>query len=97
MNSSATQDTDLAILRNDLSTLKQDVASVIEHLKAGITHGAQSAASRVDDGSRQLYRDAAAEGERSIKIVRDRTERQPLAALLLAFGVGFVGGRLLAR
>lgn len=32
-----------------------------------------------------------------MKVVTDQVEQQPLVALLIALGVGYVGGRLLSR
>jgi hypothetical protein len=94
---STRQDADLTAVKDDIAALKRDVASLIEHLKAGVTHGAQTAAAHVDGGTRRLYRNAATEGERAVKSVSEQVERQPLLALLIAVGVGYIGGRVLAR
>jgi hypothetical protein len=94
---STMRDSDLTAVKDDIAALKRDVASLIEHLKAGVTHGAQAAAAQVDGGSRRLYRNAATEGERAVKSIGEHVERQPLLALLIAVGVGYVGGRVLAR
>ena len=97
MNASSKSEPDLAVLQDDLATLKRDVASLIEHLKTGATNGAHSAAEYLDDGARRLYRNVAAEGQRSAKVIGEQVEEHPLAALLIALGVGYIGGRFLSR
>jgi hypothetical protein len=42
-------------------------------------------------------RNVVAEDERSAKALRRQIEAQPLAALLIALGVGYIGGRVLSR
>jgi ElaB/YqjD/DUF883 family membrane-anchored ribosome-binding protein len=88
---------DLATVQEDIAALKRDVANLIEHLKAGATNGAQSAAGQLDEAAQRLYRSVAAEGDRSIKAMSRQIEEQPLTALLIALGVGYFAGRLLSR
>ena len=95
--SDTTSSNDLAALQNDMAALKRDVASLVQHLANGATKSAQDAASQIDDGARRLYRTAAAEGDRSIKAISAQVEAQPVAALLIAVGLGYLGGRLLTR
>ena len=97
MSITSHQAADLTTLQDDITTLKHDVASLIEHLKLGAANGAQRAASRIDDGSRQLYRDVSSEGARAAKALGRRVEREPMLALLIFLGVGYIGGRLLSR
>jgi hypothetical protein len=88
---------DLAALRDDLTMLKRDVTGLVEHLKSGAANGVQNAADILDDGARRFGRNVAAEGEHSAKALRRQIEAQPLAALLIALGVGYIGGRVLSR
>jgi hypothetical protein len=97
MSVSTSQDAGVTALQTDIAALKRDVASLIEHLKTGVTHGVQGAAARVDGGSRRLYRTASAEGGRALKVVGGQVEERPLVALLIALGVGYIGGRVLTR
>jgi hypothetical protein len=97
MSASDKTEPGIAGLQDDIAALKRDVASLIEHLKLGATTGAQSAAGHLDDGAHRVCRGLAAEGERAAKVVSDQIEAQPLVALLIALGVGYVGGRLLSR
>jgi hypothetical protein len=91
------QAADLTTLHDDIVTLKHDVAGLLEHLKPGATNSAQRTVSRIDDGSRRLYRDVTSEGGRAAKAVARRIEREPMLALLILLGVGYIGGRLLSR
>ena len=77
--------------------MKRDVSNLLDHLKTGAANGAQSAADQIDEGARRLYRHIAAEGERSAKVIGQHVEEQPLVALLIALGVGYISGRLLSR
>ena len=97
MSGSSKTDVDVLALRDDLAALKRDVTSLIEHLKTGAAKTAQGAAAQLDDGAQRLYRNIAAEGERSVKAVSRQVEEQPLTAMLIALGVGYVAGRILMR
>jgi ElaB/YqjD/DUF883 family membrane-anchored ribosome-binding protein len=104
MSTSTNPDPDLAALRDDLAALKRDVAGLIEHLKAGATEGAQSAVEgaqsaveHLQDGAHRLCDSVAAEGQREAKVVCRQIEEHPLLALLIAVGVGYIGGRVLSR
>jgi ElaB/YqjD/DUF883 family membrane-anchored ribosome-binding protein len=97
MNASSNTDPAFAALQNDIAALKRDVSNLIEHLKAGATDSAQNAAGQIDDEARTIYRNVAAEGDRAAKAISRGIEQQPLVALLIALGVGYVGGRLLSR
>lgn len=77
------KETDLA---DDVAALKRDLAHLIENVK-------KTGKGTAND----VYRNIAAESERSIKAVSRQVEEQPLMSLLIAFGVGLVGGRLLSR
>ena len=97
MSQSTNGNPDLAALREDLAALKRDVAGLIEHLQAGATESAQSAASHLDDCTHQLCRGIAAEAERQAEAVGRQIEQHPLLCLLVAVGVGYIGGRVLSR
>ena len=97
MSISSKTDPDLAALQDDLAALKRDVSNLLEHLKIGATNSAQTAAGRVDDEAHRIYHGAAAEGDRAARAIGRQIEKQPLVALLIALGIGYVGGRLLSR
>ena len=97
MSNTVNTDQTLAALQADVASLKQDLTSLLSHLKTGATVNAQAAAAEIDQGAQNLYRSAAASGERSLKAIGSQIEEQPMLALLLLLGVGYVGGRLLTR
>ena len=88
---------DLASLQSDMAALRRDMASMIEHLTAGADKTAHDAAGQIDDSARKLYRNVAENSDRSLKAIEAQVEAQPLAALLIAIGLGYLGGRLLAH
>lgn len=97
MTASSTTDPGLAALQEDIAALKRDVAGLLGHLKAGAATGAHNAAEQLDEGAQHLYRDLAAQGEEQLKALSQQIEKQPLIALLIAFGVGYLVGRLVSR
>lgn len=97
-------DSDYNALRDDLAALKGDMANLISHLSDRAAGGAQSAANgaqsalgMMDDRARDALRSASAEGDRAVKAMGQKVEEQPVTALLIALGIGYIGGRLLAR
>jgi hypothetical protein len=97
MSASMDSDHDIARVREDLVILKRDVASLIEHIKGGATNNVQNAANQVERHVLSLRQEAGAQGERSAEAVRVFTEQQPLVALIIAAGIGYVGARVLRR
>ena len=97
MSTSNTVDSSLAAVREDLASLRRDVMGLMDHLKASATNGARSTVSDLDEGARQLYRAAASEGDRSAKAISRQIEEQPLLALAIAAGIGYIGGRVFSR
>jgi hypothetical protein len=86
MSASINKDPDLAVLQDELAALKRDVVGLNEHLKSGAANGARAAANHLD---------GVAEG--SVRALERQIETQPLVALLIALGVGYIGGRVLSR
>jgi ElaB/YqjD/DUF883 family membrane-anchored ribosome-binding protein len=104
MNASKNTDADYNALRDDLASLKGDMANLISHLGERAASGAQSAANgaqgalgMMDERAREALRSASAEGDRAVKAMGQKVEEQPVTALLIALGIGYIGGRLLAR
>jgi ElaB/YqjD/DUF883 family membrane-anchored ribosome-binding protein len=88
---------DLAALQADVTALKKDVATLLDHLQAGTLNGARSTIDRFEKQAEQLYRTVAAESQKSAEALSHRIEDQPLTAVLVAAGIGYLGGRLIAR
>ena len=97
MNASMKVEPDLAVFREDLDALKRDVTNLIEHVKGSATDTVQSAAGEVDRRVRSLSQRAGAEGDRSAKALQLFVQNQPLVALTIAVGIGYVGARVLRR
>jgi hypothetical protein len=97
MSASMDSDPDIALSREDLVILKRDVASLIELIKGRATNKVQNATNQVERDVRSLRQEAGAQGERSAQSVRVFTEKQPLVALIIAVGIGYVGARVLRR
>ncbi len=97
MADSFTGNATLSTLEADLAALKRDVASLVENLSQRVTNQTEATAAQVEAGARRAYRSAAEMGEQSTKALSRQVEEQPLMALLLVLGLGFIGGRLLGR
>ena len=81
--------------------LKRDVAALMSQLKSGAVRGAKEAAEntldQLSERASRLYDKVAAQGARSTEAISRQVEEQPIASLLIAFGVGFIVSRLLSR
>jgi ElaB/YqjD/DUF883 family membrane-anchored ribosome-binding protein len=104
MNAAKNTEADYNALRDDLAALKSDMANLISHLSDRAASGAQSAANGatgalgiMDERAREALRSASAEGDRAVKAVGKKVEEQPVTALLIALGIGYIGGRMLQR
>ena len=90
MASETDAESDLTQIVNDIQALKADLARLVEHLKTGATETVSNEASR-------LYETITAEGQRQAAALAHTVEEKPLASVLIAFAVGFIGGRILLR
>ena len=97
MSTSMNLDPDLVLFREDLVALKRDVANLIEHMKVGATSTVANAVGHIERRARGLRQEAGAEGERSTAALSLFIKTQPLVALSIAVGVGYVGARVLRR
>jgi ElaB/YqjD/DUF883 family membrane-anchored ribosome-binding protein len=97
MSATTETDADLDGIRRDLSNLKRDVASVIEHFKDETKSGVQEVSDQITDSVRCAYDNAAANGEQTARAIGLWIERRPLLSLGVAFGAGYFGARALAR
>ena len=108
MSASSEAQPDFTALRDDLTALKRDMAVLLTSLKGSAANGAAGAAAQVNARANGLYDAAAAgangaydaasaSGSRAADALGKQVEEQPLAALLIAFGLGFIGSRVLLR
>ena len=97
----AKEEADLATILDDLSSLKRDFATMMTHMKstaATTVNGAtQNAVDSLSGEAQRIYQNVAAQGKQSVEALSSRVEEQPLMSLLIAFGVGYLGGRFLSR
>jgi ElaB/YqjD/DUF883 family membrane-anchored ribosome-binding protein len=95
----ATKDTigefeaEMAAIRNDLAALREDIAA--------IARTAASAATEQKNRATEALRDKAEEltekGEEMVASFGHEVEARPFAAVAIAFGLGFVLGKILDR
>ena len=82
--------TNLDAIIKDIDALKKDIAALMEQAKEGVTED-------LTGKTRRLYDALAADGEKSIAALTRQVEDHPLATLLIAFGLGFIGAQFLRR
>jgi hypothetical protein len=90
-------DADLAAIRSDLSNLKGDVASLIEHFTGEVGSGVQGVSNQITEGVRCVSENPAANGKQTAKAIGLWVERRPPRSLGVALGVGYVGVRAFSR
>ena len=76
-------------LREDLAALKGDIARLVKSMR--------SDAGEIGEETQQLYAKLVKDSERSARAIVRELEDRPLTTLLVAFAVGFIGGRFLPR
>ena len=81
---------DIDKIKEDLATLKSDLAQLVKGMKAGASDHVRKEAS-------QLYDKLMAEGEHSMEAVAREVKERPLASLGIALAIGFICGRMLSR
>ena len=91
---------DIDAVLEDVASLKHDLAKAIARFKDNAEDkvgGAQDFVEEIKDELAGLYKDASKRGQKTVKSVSRKVEDQPVAALLIAFGIGFVLSRLISR
>ncbi len=92
---------DIESLAKDIAALKQDFATLIADIRAGIVGQPRTmvheAAEQISSTASTLYGKAAAQADMGVKALAQEVDERPLTALTLAFAVGFVASRLLSR
>jgi ElaB/YqjD/DUF883 family membrane-anchored ribosome-binding protein len=97
MAKTETDQSDLAAIAEDVAKLRRDLATLMTHVKEGGADIAQDTLEKISKEARDIYRAVAAEGEHSLKAMSKRVEEQPIASILIAFGIGLIAGKLLSR
>ena len=91
---------DIDAVLADVAALKRDLTKAIARFKDTTEDGvgeAQDYVEEIRDELAGLYKDASKRGQKTMKSVGRKVEDQPVAALLIAFGIGFVLSRLISR
>jgi hypothetical protein len=97
MSANTDTDADLAAIRSDLSNLKGDIASPVEHFKGQARSGVQEVSNQITGTVRCGYENAATNGGQTAKAISLWIERRPLLSLGVALGAGYFGARALSR
>lgn len=84
-------------LMADLATLRTDVAHLAGSMKTSAVSAASTAASQLNGEATRLMGSVSEAGKSSVNAVERQVEAHPLVSLMLAFSLGFVGSRLLAK
>jgi ElaB/YqjD/DUF883 family membrane-anchored ribosome-binding protein len=88
---------DLEKLMEDVQSLKRDLAALAEHSRGTLWSGASETANAISAEASRLYDGVTAQSRRSAQAISTQVEEQPLLSILIAFGIGFLGGRVLPR
>lgn len=92
---------DLDTIVEDFTTLKRDVAEVVTQLKddaiARADGAARGAVEQIEDGAGRIYGKLAAKSKRSARVLSRHVEEQPIASMLVAFGLGYLSRLLMSR
>ena len=89
--------TDIQAIMTDLASLRDDIAALTKHVSNNAFDASSAAAGQLGAEATKVYNNMAAQGQRSAKMIGQQVEQQPLATLLIAFALGFVGSRMLSR
>ncbi|MGO9786438.1 MAG: YqjD family protein [Stellaceae bacterium] len=92
---------DLTAIRDDLDALKTDLGALLKYAKNGAVDDVSDEAKRLygklSAQSGELYGKLSAQSGETLETVTRQIEENPLASLLIAFGVGFIFARILSR
>ncbi len=88
---------DVEALKKDLSALRSDLKSLRSSVADEMRNGADRAAGGIASAARSTVDSVAAAGEKGYNATARQIEANPLTAVLIAAGVGFVLGSLIRR
>jgi ElaB/YqjD/DUF883 family membrane-anchored ribosome-binding protein len=81
---------DLDTLKEEMEALRKNIATIARHLGNG-------AAGKISEEGHHLYSRLHDGGERVVRAASHEIEERPLTSVLIAFALGFVGGKMLSR
>jgi ElaB/YqjD/DUF883 family membrane-anchored ribosome-binding protein len=89
---------DIEAIKQDLASLKRDLAALLDHSRDAATIGtvnaAQNLAQQLSDQASDIYRQVADRSNRTAEALGQKVEEQPITSLLLAFSLGFIASRI---
>jgi len=92
---------DLDTLIDDLAALRTDFATIIGQIKSGAVDQASERAEQLlgqlSDRANELYETVSEQGAQSVDAVSKQVRARPITSLLVAFGLGFIAGRMVLR
>lgn len=88
---------DINAITADLAALRADFARLAGHIKDRAADAAGTTAGQVSAETSRLVGAASDAGKSSVKAIERQIDEHPLAALMLAFSLGFIGSRMLAK
>ena len=86
---------DIDKLKSDLEELRRDVAAIASGIKALGAAKGEEAFARAEARAEEIGERARASLAATEELLGREIEERPIASLLMAFGVGFVIGKLL--
>jgi ElaB/YqjD/DUF883 family membrane-anchored ribosome-binding protein len=95
VNASNLSQSELDRLVEDVQALKRDVAKLAEHSRGAVWNGAADTANAIGAEAQRLYDEVATKGRDQVKRVSGQVQEKPIMSILIAFGIGFLGGRIL--
>jgi ElaB/YqjD/DUF883 family membrane-anchored ribosome-binding protein len=81
----------------EFATLRGEVAVLAGRMKSTAVHAAENAAGQISGEATRLMGSVSDAGKSSVNAVERQVEAHPLASLMVAFSLGFIGSRLLAK
>jgi len=90
-------DTDAAKLREDIDALKDDMKALLLNLKTSAQTTGAATTARIGDEIGSIDARVQAQATASMAQIERQVGENPLLAVLIATGLGFVVGRLLSR
>ncbi|MGH7073891.1 MAG: hypothetical protein ACREFD_06785 [Stellaceae bacterium] len=96
-DATSSSEVNIAKLIEDIDMLKRDFAAIAEKSSAQVKSSAKDAANRVGSEAQRFYKSAAETGGRSLDALSDEVKERPLVSVMIAFALGYIGGRLMRR
>jgi hypothetical protein len=91
---------DLQTIVSDVAALKRDLASLVRKVRTDVSGDvarARGAAGHLGDEASRVYGNAVTRGGRSVNAIGRQVKVRPVLSLLVAFAIGVIGSRMLAR